>query len=211
MTGGHSANRRLIGDDAVVRPGHHHSGRCLGIHVTQWPGMFSVVHVFRERVIFGDGQCQALIALQIGTVAIGGVVVALIGCLSLCVLVTLDGVDCLLWGGGGVYRKGTKKHNDLIITCYLWKSPLRHSGSRDCLSDLLKALCFDSGLDMIISASVRRINQIVISYTLLPPPSVPVSLSLSRQDIRLRSILNSRISKQILWPGDSQTGDRGVQ
>lgn len=113
--------------------------------------------------------------------------------------------------GEGYMEKEQKKHNDLIITCYLWKSPLRHSGSRDCLSDLLKALCFDSGLDMIISASVRRINQIVISYTLLPPPSVPVSLSLSRQDIRLRSILNSRISKQILWPGDSQTGDRGVQ
>lgn len=156
VAGGHATNRRLIGYDTVVGSGQDDSGRCLGFDVTERPGMLAVVHIVRERVIFGDGQHKATSALVPATACL---------CCRIGV-VTLDGIDYCLRG-----RK--KRNNDLITSSiypYLWSvSPNASFGKEGHQASSVSGLV-RAGLDMIRAVYYLgpvRINQIVIPFRAL--------------------------------------------
>lgn len=95
---GHATNRRLIRCDTVIRPRDHQRGGCLGLDVTEWPRVLPVVHLIRERVIFGDCQREPVTLVQISSNWV----------VSARVVVTLDGMDVCL--------RGREKYNDLITS-----------------------------------------------------------------------------------------------
>lgn len=118
--------------------------------MTQRAGMLPVVHrVLGERVIFGDGHRQARLSSQMRTVVDWG--------MSLCVVVTLDGVDnCLDEGSGWKKRRYV---NDLIIRCYLLEISATSFSPRRLIP--FKALWLRIRYDYqrIISAPSRPVSQ----------------------------------------------------